>query len=291
MVPPKHLGSTMPLLGIRWGAEDPCNLLPKWCYRRMRRKSWCSGWLSCRIEALVGPKTTSKIWWRPSLMLWGAKTIFKDNRPGKDWMQAFFKRHPQVAERMGQALGRERAVMTKDPWLKGSSKWNNTWTAWTLLCSRLLAKFLMLMKVASASVQRKKNQQDRSQACLLHQKQHTAAGDNVGLFLCCRAVYSTIATTADLHLHQGPSLQCAGGVWRRPLPPPPKPLPPPKKNNQTQWMDYWGGLSQLPERRLHSHLGEKRPVVLFVDGHSSHHSLAIIILFISNAVFIVVNKT
>ena len=44
----------------------------------------------------------------------GAKTAFKDNRPGKDWMQAFFKRHPEVAERMGQSLGRERAVVTKE---------------------------------------------------------------------------------------------------------------------------------------------------------------------------------
>ena len=38
------------------------------------------------------------------------------------------------------------------------------------------------------------------------------------------------------------------------------------------------------------HLGEKRPVVLFVDGHSSHHSVAIIILFISNAVLILLIK-
>ena len=44
----------------------------------------------------------------------GAKTVFKDNRSSKDWMQAFFKRHPEVAERMGQALGRERAVMTNE---------------------------------------------------------------------------------------------------------------------------------------------------------------------------------
>ena len=29
-------------------------------------------------------------------------------------MQAFFKRHPEVAERMGQSLGRETAVVTKE---------------------------------------------------------------------------------------------------------------------------------------------------------------------------------
>ena len=33
---------------------------------------------------------------------------------GKDWMQAFFKRYPEVAKRMGQALDRERAVVTKE---------------------------------------------------------------------------------------------------------------------------------------------------------------------------------
>ncbi|KAK8387306.1 hypothetical protein O3P69_018117 [Scylla paramamosain] len=44
----------------------------------------------------------------------GAKTVFKENCPGKDWMQAFFNRHPEIWERMGQPLGHERAVMTKD---------------------------------------------------------------------------------------------------------------------------------------------------------------------------------
>ncbi|MPC16513.1 hypothetical protein E2C01_009338 [Portunus trituberculatus] len=44
----------------------------------------------------------------------GAKTGFRDNCPGKDWMQAFFKSHPEIRERMGQALSHERAVMKKD---------------------------------------------------------------------------------------------------------------------------------------------------------------------------------
>ena len=43
-----------------------------------------------------------------------ARTVFKDNCPGKDWMQAFFKRHPEIRERMGQPLGRERVLVTKD---------------------------------------------------------------------------------------------------------------------------------------------------------------------------------
>ena len=44
----------------------------------------------------------------------GAKTVFRDYWPGEDWMQAFFKRHPKVVERMGQAPAREIAVVTKE---------------------------------------------------------------------------------------------------------------------------------------------------------------------------------
>ena len=133
----------------------------------------------------------------------GAKTVFKDNWPGKDWMQVFFKRHPEVAKRMGQALGQEKAVMTKESlaeWFQQMKQYLDTMDP-TLLTSR--------GRIFNAKDQQNR-QQDRCQACLLHHKQHTAAGDSVGLFLCCRAVYST--TIADLPLHQGPSLQCAGGI-------------------------------------------------------------------------------
>ena len=44
----------------------------------------------------------------------GAKTVFRDSWPGEDWMQAFFKRHPKVVERMGQAPAQEIAVVTKE---------------------------------------------------------------------------------------------------------------------------------------------------------------------------------
>ena len=150
-----------------------------------------------------------------------AKTVFKENWPGKDWMQAFFKRHPEVAERMGQALGQERAVMTKESLAERFQQMKQNLDAMdpTLLTSpgRIFnageSSFSVLSKYKKQKTNKQtKNQQDKSQACLLHQKQHTAAGDSVGQFLCCSAVYSTTATTADLHLHQRPSLQCAGGV-------------------------------------------------------------------------------
>ncbi|XP_060556862.1 uncharacterized protein LOC132717417 [Ruditapes philippinarum] len=42
----------------------------------------------------------------------GRKTPFKDNRPGKDWYRGFVKRHPELTERAPMQLGKERAVIT-----------------------------------------------------------------------------------------------------------------------------------------------------------------------------------
>ena len=44
----------------------------------------------------------------------GRVTLFKNNRPGKGWIKAFFKRHPYLSERKAQALGKERAVVTRE---------------------------------------------------------------------------------------------------------------------------------------------------------------------------------
>ncbi|XP_053402897.1 uncharacterized protein LOC123562153 [Mercenaria mercenaria] len=38
---------------------------------------------------------------------------FKDNRPGKDWWYGFVKRHPEMTERLPQDLGKERATITQ----------------------------------------------------------------------------------------------------------------------------------------------------------------------------------
>ena len=77
---------------------------------------------------------------------------------------------------------------------------------------------------------------------------------------------------------------------KTPFPPPPPASLPPQKNIPNGWITEEIFLSFLRDVFI-PHLGEKQPVVLSVAGHSSHHSLAIIILFISNAVLIVVNKT
>ncbi|KAJ8043640.1 hypothetical protein HOLleu_10826 [Holothuria leucospilota] len=41
----------------------------------------------------------------------GRKTQFGNNLPGRDWWQRFLKRHPQLTERQGEALGKERAQL------------------------------------------------------------------------------------------------------------------------------------------------------------------------------------
>lgn len=42
----------------------------------------------------------------------GRDNPFKDNMPGHDWFSRFMQRHPQISERMGEALGKERALVT-----------------------------------------------------------------------------------------------------------------------------------------------------------------------------------
>ncbi|KAL8568889.1 hypothetical protein ACOMHN_061465 [Nucella lapillus] len=44
----------------------------------------------------------------------GAVTVFKDNLPGKKWISLFMKRHRDVSFRTPQALGAQRAVVTVD---------------------------------------------------------------------------------------------------------------------------------------------------------------------------------
>ncbi|KAJ8039126.1 Tigger transposable element-derived protein 2 [Holothuria leucospilota] len=44
----------------------------------------------------------------------GRKTQFANNLPGRDWWQRFLKRHPQLTERQGEALGKERAQLSHE---------------------------------------------------------------------------------------------------------------------------------------------------------------------------------
>lgn len=51
----------------------------------------------------------------------GRKTPFVDNRPGRDWLRRFAKRHPEISERVAEPLGKERALLATekiDFWLR-----------------------------------------------------------------------------------------------------------------------------------------------------------------------------
>ena len=117
-------------------------------------------------------------------------------------MQAFFKRHPEVAERMGQALGRERAVVTKESlaeWFQQMEQYLDA--LGPILLTSPGRIFSADESGFSVCPKAKNQQQDRSQACLLHHKQHTEAGDSVGLFLCCWAVVLIFPYTRDPHFN------------------------------------------------------------------------------------------
>ncbi|XP_060578915.1 uncharacterized protein LOC132735898 [Ruditapes philippinarum] len=54
----------------------------------------------------------------------GRTTQFKDNRPGKDWFYGFLRRHPEISERAPQQLIKERAIITPakvEKWFKDFS--------------------------------------------------------------------------------------------------------------------------------------------------------------------------
>ena len=132
----------------------------------------------------------------------GAKTVFRDSWPGKDWMQAFFKRHPKVVERMEQAPAWEIAVVTKESlaeWFQQMKQYLDALDP-ILLTSpgHAFNADESGFSVCPKAQKKQKQQQDRSQACLLHHKQHTAAGDSVGLLLCCWAVLLIFPHTRDL---------------------------------------------------------------------------------------------
>ena len=44
----------------------------------------------------------------------GRPNPFKNNKPGKDWLKGFFKRHPQLSIRTTLQLGKERAIISPE---------------------------------------------------------------------------------------------------------------------------------------------------------------------------------
>ncbi|XP_063887774.1 uncharacterized protein LOC135115197 [Scylla paramamosain] len=201
------------------------------------------------------------------------RTVFKNNRPGKDWMRAFFKRHPEIRERIGQPLGRERAIVTKD----ALGEW----------------------------FQQMKHYLDTIDPTLLTSPDRIFNADESG-FNICPKTKRIISMTGAKHVYSVTSgtrqqvtmLACSSAMGQY--------LPPllifpytrdPRFNalegfeeaffqkTPNGWITEVVFLSFLRDIFIPK-LGEKRPVVLFVDGHSSHHSLAISTLCNKNGVIL-----
>ncbi|XP_045116819.1 MFS-type transporter clz9-like [Portunus trituberculatus] len=200
------------------------------------------------------------------------RTVFKNNHPGKDWMRAFFKRHPEIRERIGQPLGRERAIVTKD----ALGEW----------------------------FQQMKHYLDTIDPTLLTSPDRIFNADESG-FNICPKTKKIISMTGAKHVYSVTSgkrqqvtmLACSSAMGQY--------LPPllifpytrdPRFNalegfeelfskTPNGWITEVVFLSFLRDIFIPK-LGEKRPVVLFVDGHSSHHSLAICTLCNENGVIL-----
>ena len=201
----------------------------------------------------------------------GEKTVFKDNRPGKAWIAAFFKRHPELSERMSLALGKERAVVTRES----------------------LKSWFEEMKLNIDSVD----------PTILTSPDRLFNADESGVSICPKTK-KVISMTGTKHVYSVTSgsrqqvtvLACISAIGHY--------LPPllifpfsrdPRFNamegfeeaffqrTPNGWITEEVFLSFLKDIFL-PFLQGKRPVVLFVDGYSSHHSLAISDLCSENGV-------
>ncbi|KAK8407554.1 hypothetical protein O3P69_002245, partial [Scylla paramamosain] len=159
------------------------------------------------------------------------RTVFKNNRPGKDWMRAFFKRHPEIRERIGQPLGRERAIVTKD----ALGEW----------------------------FQQMKHYLDTIDPTLLTSPDRIFNADESG-FNICPKTKRIISMTGAKHVYSVTS----------------------GTRQQVTMLACSSAMGHFLRDIFIPKLGEKRPVVLFVDGHSSHHSLAISTLCNENGVIL-----
>ena len=201
----------------------------------------------------------------------GEKTVFKDNGPGKAWIAAFFKRHPELSERMSLALGKERAVVTRES----------------------LKSWFEEMKLNIDSVD----------PTILTSPDRLFNADESGVSICPKTK-KVISMTGTKHVYSVTSgsrqqvtvLACISAIGHY--------LPPllifpfsrdPRFNamegfeeaffqrTPNGWITAEVFLSFLKDIFL-PFLQGKRPVVLFVDGYSSHHSLAISDLCSENGV-------
>ena len=192
----------------------------------------------------------------------GVKTIFKDNRPGKDWMQAFFKRYPEIRERLGQPLGRERAGVTKDAlgeWFQQLKLYLDAVDP-TLLTSpdRIFNADESGFNICP------KTKKIISMTRVKHVYSVTSGTrQQVTVLACSSAMGQYLPLLLIFPYTRDPCFNALEGFEEAFF-----------QKTPNRWITEEVFLSFLRDIFIPK-LGEKRPVVLFVDSHSSHHSPAI----------------
>ncbi|CAG2246721.1 unnamed protein product [Mytilus edulis] len=196
----------------------------------------------------------------------GRKTPFKDNLPGKDWLYAFLKRHPEVSTRTPQKLGKERAVIS---WQK--IKW--WFEDFAKYLTENYQEGIDILKDASRIYNADESgfPQDPKSGKIL------AAKGSKNVYSTCSADKSQITVlacmSATAHTYLPPMLVFPGERFRY------NPLEGFTEavlgRTKTGWMDSelfytWVRdhfITAIKDRKV------KRPVILLVDGHTSHISL------------------
>ncbi|CAC5404762.1 unnamed protein product [Mytilus coruscus] len=193
----------------------------------------------------------------------GRKTPFKDNLPGKDWLYAFMKRHPEISTRTPQKLGKERAVIS---WQK--IKW--WFEDFAKYLTENYEKGIDILKDASRIYNADESgfPQDPKSGKIL------AAKGSKNMYSTCSADKSQITVLACMSAtahYLPPMLYFQGSVSVIILEGFTEAL---LGRTKTGWMD-----SELFYTWVRDHLllqwdrKVKRPVILLVDGHTSHISL------------------
>ncbi|CAG2184999.1 unnamed protein product [Mytilus edulis] len=195
----------------------------------------------------------------------GKKTPFKDNLPGKDWLYAFMKRHPEISTRTPQKLGKERAVIS---WQK--IKW--WFEDFAKYLTENYEEGIDILKDASRIYNADESgfPQDPKSGKIL------AAKGSKNVYSTCSADKSQITVLACMSAtahYLPPMLVFPGERFRY------NPLEGFTEavlgRTKTGWMDSelfytWVRdhfITAIKDRKV------KRPVILLVDGHTSHISL------------------
>ncbi|KAL8616468.1 hypothetical protein ACOMHN_041071 [Nucella lapillus] len=203
----------------------------------------------------------------------GAKTVFTDNRPGKDWMLAFFKRHTVVSERMAQPLGRERAVVTRDglsAWFGDMKEYVDGIDPTLLSCPERIFN----ADESGFSICPKTKRVITMMGTKHVYSVTSGTRQQVTVFACSSAVGQYIPPLLIFPYTRDPRFNALEGFEDAFF-----------QKTPNGWITEEVFFTFLRDIFIPS-LKSKRPVVLFVDGHSSHHSMAISTLCEENGIIL-----